>query len=61
MRAALLALATSERLAVWPLLVLDAGVFLARCRWCSWTSGCQSNLDTALAAYEAHLCEGRSR
>jgi hypothetical protein len=57
MRTAPLALAASDRLAVWPLPVLDAGAFLARCRWCGWASPRQSTLKAALTAFEGHVCE----
>ena len=45
-----------ERSAAWPLLVLDAGTFLARCRGCSWVSAGQSALTAALVAFQAHVC-----
>jgi hypothetical protein len=57
MRTASLTLSASERLDMWPLLVLDAGAFLARCRWCGWASPRQSTLEAALAAFEAHDCQ----
>ena len=47
----------SERLAVWPLLVLDAGAFLTLCRSCSWASTRQPGLEAVLAAFEAHACK----
>lgn len=49
----------------WPLLVLDpgplpdAGKFLARCRWCGWTSPRQATPDAAMAAFAAHSCQER--
>jgi hypothetical protein len=57
---AALGLQSSERLAVGPLLVLDAGVFQARCRSCSWASPRQPALEAALAAFEVHVCEDPS-
>jgi hypothetical protein len=60
MRTASLTAAASDRLTAWPLLVLDAGAFLARCRGCGWTSPGQSALEATLAAFETHLCEERS-
>jgi hypothetical protein len=61
MRTASVAPTPSERFTAWPLLVLDAGAFLARCRRCGWTSPRQSALEAALATFEAHLCEEPSR
>jgi hypothetical protein len=61
MRTALLAPATSEQPTAWPLLVLDAGTFLARCRECGWTSPAQSTLEAAVATFETHLCWKPSR
>lgn len=52
-----LGLWSSERLDVWPLLVLDAGAFQARCRWCGWASPRQPALKAALSAFEVHACE----
>jgi hypothetical protein len=52
-----LASATAARLDGWPLLVLDAGAFLARCRWCGWASPRRSTLEAALANFGAHACE----
>ncbi len=49
----------SEPLDSWPLLVLDAGVLLARCRCCGWKSPHASTPDEAWAAFEAHACEER--
>lgn len=49
----------SGRLAAWPLLILDAGAFLARCRWCGWKSTGQSSPSGAWAAFDAHACEER--
>jgi hypothetical protein len=47
--------------AIWPyLLVLDAGTFTARCRWCGWASPGQTALDGAVAAFEGHACEESS-
>ena len=47
--------------AIWPyLLVLDAGIFTARCRWCGWASPDQPTLDAALVAFEGHACEESS-
>jgi hypothetical protein len=47
--------------AIWPcLLLLDAGTFTARCRWCGWASPGQPTLDGALAAFEGHACEESS-
>jgi hypothetical protein len=40
-----------------PLLVLDAGEFLAQCRWCGWKSTCEPTPDEAWAAFAAHACE----
>jgi hypothetical protein len=57
--AAALGARTLERLDGQPLLVLDAGAFLTRSRWCSWASPCQPALEPALAAFEAHSCEER--
>lgn len=57
---AALGLQSSERLDVGPLLVLDAGVFQARCRSCSWASPRQPALEAALAAFEVHACEDLS-
>jgi hypothetical protein len=57
---AALGLQSSERLDVWPLLVLDAGAFQARCRSCSWASPRQPALEAALAAFEVHACEDPS-
>lgn len=48
--------AMSDPLTAWPLLVLDAGVFEARCRRCGWTSPSQSALEAALATFDAHVC-----
>jgi hypothetical protein len=43
-----------------PLLVLDAGAFLARCRWCGWTSPPDgSSPGAALAAFKAHAYKER--
>ena len=44
---------------VGPLLVLDAGEFLAWCRWCGWRSTCGSTPVAALAAFAVHACEER--
>jgi hypothetical protein len=52
---ALLASAPSD---AWPLLVLDAGTFFTRCRWCDWKSTRVSTPGAALAAFEAHMCRG---
>jgi hypothetical protein len=49
-------LASSER-DMPPLLVLDAGAFLARCRWCGWTSPSESTPSGAFTAFQAHVCE----
>jgi hypothetical protein len=47
--------------AIWPcLLVLDAGAFTARCRWCGWATRGQTALDGAVAAFEGHACEESS-
>ncbi len=46
----------SERLASRPLLVLDAGVLLARCRCCGWNSPPAATPDEARAAFAAHAC-----
>jgi hypothetical protein len=43
----------------WPLLVLDAGTFLARCRRCGWSSPREPTPGKALAAIERHSCEER--
>jgi hypothetical protein len=53
---ALLASAPSD---VWPLLVLDAGAFLTRCRWCDWKSTRESAPAAAMAAFDTHICEER--
>jgi hypothetical protein len=45
---------------VRPLLVLDAGTFLARCRRCGWSSPRESTLGKALVAIGLHACEERS-
>ncbi len=57
----------SEHAGAWPLLILDpglvpdAGEFLARCRWCGWTSPRQATPRAALTAFAAHACgEGPS-
>jgi hypothetical protein len=50
----------SEQSTAWPLLVLDGGTFLARCRGCSRVSTGQSVLAEALAAFEIHRCGERS-
>jgi len=42
-----------------PLLVLDAGTFLTRCRWCSWKSTRESTPGAAMAAFEMHVCRER--
>ena len=60
MRTTPLVPAASERLDTWPLLVLDAGVVLARCRWCSWVSPRESTLAEALLDFELHVCEDPS-
>jgi hypothetical protein len=49
-------LAVSER-DMSPLLVLDAGEFLARCRSCGWRSPRESTPGEALAVFVAHECE----
>jgi hypothetical protein len=54
-----LALLSSKHWHAWPLLVLDAGEFLTRCRWCEWTSPGVSTAGAALAAFEAHECQGQ--
>jgi hypothetical protein len=46
----------SERLASRPLLVLDAGVLLARCRCCGWNSPPAAMAAEARAAFAAHAC-----
>jgi hypothetical protein len=56
MRTASLAPSAPKRLALWPLLVLDAGAFLARCRACGWASPSQPALEAALAKFETHHC-----
>jgi hypothetical protein len=56
MGTASVALAMSDSLTAWPLLVLDAGVFEARCRRCGWTSPGQLALEATLAAFEGHVC-----
>ena len=55
-----LTLVVSERFDGWPLLVLDTGAFLTRCRWCDWKSPRQSTPGGAWAAFDAHVCEERS-
>jgi transcriptional regulator with XRE-family HTH domain len=50
---------TSKRLAARPLLILDAGVFLARCRRCGWKSTGESTAGGAWAAFATHVCEER--
>jgi hypothetical protein len=52
---ALLAKASSA----WPLLVLDAGEFLACCRGCGWRSPGTATPGEAWAAFDGHVCEGR--
>jgi len=42
-----------------PLLVLDAGEFLARCRRCDWSSQGKATPGAALATFAAHACEER--
>ena len=49
----------SEQLDRWPLVVLDAGAFLARCRRCNWKSRRQPALEAALATFKGHSCEER--
>jgi len=49
-----------DQFVAWPLLVLDAGEFLTRCRWCDWTSPRQPTPGAALAAFDAHICKERS-
>jgi hypothetical protein len=44
---------------VRPLLVLDAGEFLTRCRRCDWKCPHVSTAGAAWAAFEAHLCKER--
>jgi hypothetical protein len=46
----------TNRATPWPLLVLDAGAFLARCRRCSWKTTRESTPGAALVAFEAHSC-----
>jgi hypothetical protein len=53
---AALGLRSSKQLGVWPLLVLDAGAFQTRCRWCGWVSSRQRGLEAALTAFEVHAC-----
>jgi hypothetical protein len=55
-----LSLRSSKQLDVWPLLVLGAGAFQTRCRWCGWGSSRQRGLKTALTAFEVHACEDPS-
>jgi hypothetical protein len=52
-----LALTMLERFGTDPLLVLDVGEFLTRCRLCDWTSTRESTPDAALAAFDTHVCE----
>lgn len=54
---ALLALMMLERFGTGPLLVLDVGEFLTRCRLCDWTSTRESTPGAALAAFGTHVCE----
>jgi hypothetical protein len=55
----------SDKPSAWPLLVLDpgrtrdAGMFLARCRQCGWTSPGVWTPGAARAAFQAHACQGR--
>lgn len=49
----------SEPLDSWPLLVLDAGVLLARCRCCGWNSPHAATPEEAWAAFGAHSCDAR--
>jgi hypothetical protein len=41
---------------VGPLLVLDAGEFLAQCRWCGWRSTGEST-PAAWVAFDTHICQ----
>ncbi len=54
-----LALLASTPSDVPPLLVLDAGEFLARCRRCDWSSQGKATPGAALATFAAHACEER--
>jgi hypothetical protein len=56
---ALLAPMAAPRTDGSPLLVLDAGAFLTRCRRCGWTSPRQATPKAAWAAFESHSCEER--
>jgi hypothetical protein len=43
--------------AAWPhLVVLDAGLFTARCRACPWSSAGHPTLDAARLAFTGHRC-----
>jgi hypothetical protein len=44
-------------LSKFPLLVLDAGEFLARCRWCDWSGPPASTPGEALVAFASHACQ----
>ncbi len=46
----------SERLDSWPLLVLDAGVLVARCRCCGWNSPPVATAAEARTVFAGHAC-----